>query len=110
MKLITKAIEKAAPALHSNEAQPLGDRTVVAKFFDPTGRYTFYMMEYDPKDRLAFGWCVSPLGPECDELGHASIDEMEAVKGAWGLGIERDRHFSPKPFRDVAHTLKPGRV
>ena len=110
MKLITKEIESAAPALHSNEGQPLGDRTVVAKFFDPTGRYTFYMIEYDPKDRLAFGWAVSPLGSECDELGYASIDELEEVKGALGLGIERDTAFRPKPFRDVAHTLSPGRV
>ena len=110
MKLITKAIEKAAPPLYSDDGLPLEDRTVVAKFFDPTGRYTFYMMEYDPKDRLAFGWCVSPLGPDCDELGYVSINELEEVKGALGLGIERDRLFSPKPFRDVAHTLKPGRV
>jgi len=110
MKLITKAIEKAAPALYSKEEQPLGDRTVVAKFFDPTGRYTFYMIEYDPEQRLAFGWVVSPLGSDCDELGYVSIDELEEIKGAFGLGIERDRHFSPKPFRDVAHTLEPGRV
>ena len=112
MKLITKAIEKAAPALYSSEgpdAVPLGDTVVVAKFFDPTGRYTFYVMEYDPERRLAFGWCVSPLGPECDELGYASIDELEEIKGALGLGIERDLHFSPKPFRDIAHTLEPGR-
>jgi hypothetical protein len=110
MKLITKAIADAAPALYANEGQSLGDQKVIAKFFDPTGRYEFYMLEYNAEDRLAFGWTVSPLGPDCDELGYASIDEMEEVKGAFGLGIERDTSFTPKPFRDVADTLSPGRV
>jgi len=110
MKLITKEIEKAAPPLYSTEDVALGDKTVVAKFFDPTGRFTFYMFEYDPGERCAFGWCVSPFGSDCDEPGYMTIDEMEDIKGAWGLGIERDMYFSPKPFRDVAHTLEPGRV
>jgi hypothetical protein len=35
---------------------------------------------------------------------------MEEVKGAFGLGIERDTSFTPKPFRDVADTLSPGRA
>lgn len=115
MKLITKAVEKAAPpldstgmddALQAAKGYTIGDRTVVAKFFDPTGRFTFYMLEYDPKQRLGFGWVVSPLGPDCDELGYVSIDELEGVKGAFGLGIERDRLFSPKPLGDVAPHFK----
>jgi len=105
MKLITKAIEKAAPALYADEDQALEDKQVVAKFFDPTGRFTYYMMEYDPEERMAFGWCVSPLGPDCDELGYMTIDEMEEVKGRFGLGIERDQSFTPRPFRDIAPDL-----
>ena len=110
MMLLTKEIKKAAPPLNSTEDVPIGDKTVVAKFFDPTGRYTFYMMEYDPEQRLAFGWVVSPISPDYDELGYASIDVLEGVRGAFGLGIERDMYFSPKPFRELAHELKPGRV
>jgi hypothetical protein len=110
MMLLTKAIKKAAPPLYSTEDVALGDKTVVASLFDPTGRFTFYMMEYDPEQRLAFGWVVSPISPEYDELGYISVDELEGVRGALGLGIERDMYFSPKPFRDVARDLKPGRV
>jgi hypothetical protein len=101
MRLITEAIKETAPALYSTEDVALDDKLVVASFFDPTGRYTFYMMEYDPKQRLGFGWVVSPLGPECDELGYVSIDELEGVKGAFGLGIERDILFSTKPLEEV---------
>tara|TARA_Y100000310_G_scaffold151304_1_gene150915 strand:- start:2200 stop:2355 length:156 start_codon:yes stop_codon:yes gene_type:complete len=43
----------------------------------------------------------------CDELGYVSINELEEIKGALGLGIERDRLFSPKPFGDV---VELGRV
>ena len=96
MKLITKAIADAAPALYANEGQSLGDQKVIAKFFDPTGRYEFYMLEYNAEDRLAFGWCVSPLGPDCDELGYASIDEMEdRSRARSGLGSNETRRLRP---------------
>ena len=102
MKLITKEIERKAPPLYANEnVTPLGDVVVVAKFFDPTGRYTFYMTEYDSDDRMGYGWVVSPSDPTFDELGYVSIDELKKVRGALRLGIERDRYFSPKPLREA---------
>ena len=101
MQLITKAIEALAPALYANDGQQGKDQIVVAKFFDPTGRFTFYMLEYDPQQRMAFGWCVSPLGPDCDEFGYMTIDEMEEIKGRFGLGIERDQSFTPKALKEI---------
>lgn len=62
MKLITKAIEKAVPALYSTEREQPAEVVVHAKFFDPCGRYTFFLTEYDAEQRLAFGYCISPLG------------------------------------------------
>ena len=104
MKLITKEIEAAAPRpSHEEHKVPIGQRIAVAKFFDPTGRYTFWMTEYNPTDRIAFGYCLSPLDESCDELGYVSIAELEAVEGAFGLGIERDRHFDPKPLSEAVN-------
>jgi hypothetical protein len=105
MKLITKAIEKMAPELAETEMTPTGEVMAVAKFFDPTGRYTFWMTEYDRTNRMAFGYCLSPIDPDFDELGYVSISELESVKGALGLGIERDRHFSPKPLGKAVEEL-----
>ncbi len=44
-----------------------------------------------------FGLC--DLG--CPELGYVSLNEMEAVKGPLGLGIERDLHWKAKKLREV---------
>ncbi len=101
MQLVTKAIERAAPALYSTEPIAPEDKIVVAKFFDPTGRYTYYMVEYDPVERRMFGYCVSALGPDCDEWGYTSLEELEEVKGRFGLGIERDIHFTRMPIGRV---------
>lgn len=94
---MTKAIEKRIPALGK------GNRTVHLKLFDPCGRYTYYATEYDPEDRLLYGFCVSPLGAECSEWGYASLAEIESAKGPFGLGIERDMYFEPA---DIGEALR----
>lgn len=64
---------------------------VVAKFFFPAGRYTFFATEGEEQDGdvLLFGYCVSPLGPDCDEWGYTSLAELQSVC-VRGLRIERD--------------------
>ena len=95
MKLMTKEVAKLIPKLGETDGKPMTERTVPVKFFDPTGRFTYYVLEYDGDDTL-FGYCVSPLGADCDELGYASLAELQAVKGRLGLGLERDLHWDPK--------------
>lgn len=95
MKMLTKEIEKRLPALYSQEKNP--DPTVQVKFFNPAGSWTWYGIEYDPEQRLFFGLVD---GFE-KEMGYFSLDELESFKGAFGLGIERDLWFSPKPLSEV---------
>ena len=33
---------------------------------------------------------------DCAELGSVRISELESIRGPFGLGIERDLHWSPK--------------
>ena len=35
------------------------------------------------------------------EMGSFSLSELEAVRGRFGLGIERDLYFTPIPAREV---------
>ena len=82
------------------------DPMVYAKLFCPWGRATWWLLEYDPADRIAF--CFAYLLDEmCAELGDVSIDELEGIKGIAGLTIERDRYFTPKPLSEAleAHGL-----
>ena len=104
MKLLTKAIEKALPPLYSQENNP--DPKAVVKFFNPCGAATWYITEGswqgDPEngnpgeDFIMFGWC--DLGMDYPELGYVSLNELQSVKGPFGLGIERDLFWTPKPL------------
>ncbi len=96
MQLLTNELRAAFERfpLHSQDAKR-DAALVVAKYFDPSGRFTFYATEGQPDgdDFLLFGYCVSPLGADLDEWGYTALSELEAVTGRFGLGIERDLSF-----------------
>jgi hypothetical protein len=77
---------------------------VLVKFFFPAGRYTFYATEGEEQedDILFFGYCVSPLGPDCDEWGYTTLSELQSVRIA-GLSIERDLYlqFAHRTVREL---------
>lgn len=93
MKLLTKKIRDSLPRLYATEKLATEDKLAVVKFFHPMGRATWYGVEFDGDDRF-FGYCVSPLGPDCDEWGYFSLAELESVS-VMGLGVERDLHWNP---------------
>lgn len=97
MKLMTKANYVALPPLYSQEKNP--DPMVQVKFFDPCSRWTWYAIEGQPDDGnfMMFGLVV---GHET-ELGYFSLNELAKIRNAFGIGIERDRHFRPTPLSVV---------
>ena len=80
----------------------LENARVLVKFFFPSGRYTLYVTEGEPhgRDFVFFGYCVSPLGEDCDEWGYTTLSELQSVR-VRGLSIERDAHV-PFAVRTVA--------
>ena len=97
--LLTEALIKRFAEVGSQENE--SDPIIIAKFFDPTGAGTWWATEYDPAERLFYGYATLGLGEDCDEWGNFSLDELESVKGRMGLGIERDRHFIEKRASEV---------
>lgn len=91
-KLLTKDIEKKLPALRSQDGKDPKDVRVIVKFFNPYGAGTWYATEFDPADRLFFGYAKITDG----ELGYFSLDELASVRGPFGLGIERDLYWDDK--------------
>jgi len=96
MKLFTKAIETKLIENHNKHKKAWNDEhpehiesKVVVKLFNPTGIGTWYLSEYNPETKTAFGLCVL----QEKELGYVSIDELSQFKGKMGLGIERDLSF-----------------
>lgn len=123
-KLLTAEIIQAIPKLYDQDGKGM-DATVYVKFFG-SGRTTWYCTEASPvyedgvqgdvylrdvSDEQAitdvhfFGFCVSPLGADCDELGYVSLVELAALEfPPFGLPIERDIHFGERVLREALDT------
>ena len=103
MMLLTKENRKNLPPLRSTDEQ--GDEAIVqVKFFDPTGSWTWYATEGEPildedENEIDFQFFGLVDGFE-KELGYFNLSELASVKGRFGLGIERDRHFTRKRLGD----------
>jgi hypothetical protein len=81
------------------------DQMVVAKFFDPSGSWSWFVMNQDPEDPDYLWGIVKGFEVE---MGSFSLSELESVKGALGLGIERDLYFTPIPAREIWEKLNRG--
>lgn len=110
MQLMTPEIEALIHKTYSTESVPLREKIAVAKFFDPTGRGTWFVLEGEKEedgDWRLFTWCVSPFGPTDDELGYVMLSDLQSVRGRMGLGIERDIHFTPKKLGEISSIQLP---
>lgn len=107
MKLMTKEIEKKAQAAYAEYCnKELWEVQVVAKFFDPCGSWTWYLINQDPADP-DYLWGIV-RGFEV-EMGSFSLSELTAHKGKLGIGIERDLHFKPMNAKEVWEQLLAGK-
>jgi hypothetical protein len=88
MKLMTKELERRFEKI-GNQDEKGDEAIVVAKFFNPMGAETWYATEYDPVDKIFFGY-VSIFGDSCDEWGSFALSELEELKLPIGIRIERD--------------------
>ena len=98
MKIVTEEFEELFKdyPLYSQEHEK--DPLIVAKIFDPTSSATWFLTEYDPVEKIAFGYVV---GMAEDEFGYISLTEMESIQGPLGIGIEQDLYFVQKRLSEV---------
>lgn len=66
------------------------DHIPVVKFFNPVGEGVWLATELDEEREIMFG--LADLG--YPELGSWSLGEMQSVRLAFGMGIERDLLFT----------------
>ncbi len=99
MKLLTQEIRRKLPALYSQDGKG-GKAVVYLKMFTPDSNFTFFATEFDGEDTF-FGLVD---GHE-KELGYFSLKELESVRGALGLPIERDLYWQPKTLEEIAPEL-----
>ena len=91
MKLLT---EEQRTKLLANGTRRGADHKPVVKWFNPCGSGTWLVSELDPEypDECAFG--LADLGFGTPELGSIGLLELTEYRGPFGLGIERDIHFT----------------
>lgn len=70
------------------------DPMALVKLFNPTGAGTWYIAAYDPETRTAYG--AAHLFEF--ELGDIYLPELVEFRGRFGLPIERDLHWTPRPL------------
>ena len=90
MKLLTEELKSRFAKVGRQEDKE--DPIIICKFFNPTGIGTWFATEYDPEEKMFFGY-VSLFGDYNDEWGSFSLAELEEFRGLGGLGIERDLYF-----------------
>ena len=88
MKLLTK---RHRERLLRNGARP-GDHAPEIKLFDPTGAATWLISELDPENPDV-AHCLADQGMGSPEIGSVRVSQLQAFRGRWGLGVERDRSF-----------------
>jgi hypothetical protein len=91
-------VRNTLPKLYSQEQTK--DPKVHVKFFCPWNQWTWFATEGEQQgdDFIFFGYVI---GHE-REWGYFSLNEMQSVTGPFGLKIERDIYFTPKPRSQVS--------
>ncbi|MDP2661307.1 MAG: DUF2958 domain-containing protein [Dehalococcoidia bacterium] len=78
------------------EAPDDGTAVALVKLFAPDGGWRWYIAAYDPLTRTAYGLVH---GQE-DEYGYFFMEELVAFRGRFGLPIERDLYWKPRPLSE----------
>ncbi len=112
MKLLTKELEKQLKPLYACENQE--DPIAVTKFFCPWNQWTWFAWEAAQRDMDGNQYPLTEQIPcRADviffgavkghefELGCFSLNELQAIRGPGGLGIERDLCFTPTPLSKI---------
>ena len=100
MKLLTKKITEQAQKQYK-KSNNIDDQMIVAKFFNPWGDWTWYLMNlHEDKD---YAWGI--VDGFAVEMGSFSMSELQSTKLPLGLGIERDILFQPIQARQLWEEL-----
>ena len=79
----------------------------VVKFFCPWGAGTWLISEAkkEGNDYILYGLC--DIGHGCAEIGSLMLSDLQNMRGPFGMGIERDLHFTAsKTLSDYADAAR----
>ena len=86
------------PNLYDAEDVEAMDKIIFMHLF--IGGCDWYIAEYDPNERLFFGFAILNGDLDNAEWGYISLDELRQIKIGW-LEIDRDLHWKPRRAEEV---------
>lgn len=96
------------PLIGATSELPSNKVKVRCKLFGG-GADSWYLTEYDPSTGEAFGFAVLNGDREMAELGYMYIPELQKLRyPPFGLGVERDRYFTPMLLSDLMEKIRAG--
>lgn len=102
--LLSEELRHKIPRLGSGSPQPLEERVVHVRFFDPTSNWRWYVLEFDGEDTF-FGLV---LAGKSALTGQFTLSELEALcyesPGQGKIGVERDSYFRPVSVLELARS------
>lgn len=90
MQLITD--DEQFPKLYATEEVKIDDKVLRARFYELNSGWEWYLTEYDPNEKIAFGFVK---GFE-NEWGYFSLLEMQQISS-----IKRDTSFTAIYFKEL---------
>ena len=89
------------PALYSTEKEEEEEHLFRMRFYHPLAQWSWYAVEYDPEDKVFFGW----MDGEFQEWGYFHLLEM-AFLDVRGVRMMWDVDFMPVRFGELKASLK----
>ena len=114
----------ALPRFYETDDILVEDKIIHVHFFIGTSHW--YIAEYNPDERIFFGFAILAGDQMCAEWGYIPYDELVAIRidanteltivaegedqvGEIQIPVEvlYDEYWTPKPFRDLPEEHKP---
>ncbi|PRM88648.1 DUF2958 domain-containing protein [Aliarcobacter cryaerophilus] len=99
-KLLTPKFINTIPNLY--DTQNIKDPICQVKLFLADSSFTWYIIEFD-KENL--NTCYGFVDGLESELGYFNLDELESVRGMFGLKVERDLNFKPTRLSEIKRSV-----
>ena len=85
-------------AEHEEANMTASNPMVIARYFHPSSSMTWYATEYNVDEEVFYGYVT---GFQFPEWGSFSLREFIELQLPYGLKIERDLWFTPKPIKQA---------
>ncbi len=95
------------PRLYETDHLPPAEKIIQEHFF--LGSCDWYMSEYDPDDRVFFGYAILNDDFQNSEWGYVSFDELRSVR-VRGIEVDRDLHWKVRKASEVERIVRGGGV